>query len=637
MIGLRAFFGFFPKTSEFENKRIKLENEYNAVVAFETSKEIKRYNELNKLIQSVEFANKKKELLSLRFNQTAEYQKEKEFVSFRKSKDIRLFYKILGSEQILSFNKTDKSAELKKYFELEKFINSKEFAEIKKETSLSSKRKFEKSDEGKTLELYIKQKESDKIRSYFRFINHKYFASYISGKDSGLPEKIKVLEIKITSSEFLEKKLSMKKKEFKNSKEFAEFREYISLKNSRPYKKYLILVNSPMRKYYDELHGSKEIEAFEDLQRYVSSVDFKQQRRAIENYTFKATPAFKQFEEYNRLKKSSEIRSYFKFKDSDEYKNFLNLKDSDRIKSYEKLRDYINSNEFIEHKAYCNKSPKKRWKESENFQLLKEFELLKIDEKIKWYFRSLKAKKFAWLRVWKESFMDDFIESKLDKKKWITRYYYGEEMLKDSYSLSQDKHFVTDGKNIDFDHSILRIITRKEVVKGKSWHPKHGFITREFGYTSGLVSTGKNFRQKYGTFEAKIKFDKSKQIQNAFWMVSKTMVPHIDIAKANGKLVLGNAWGNAKDLKSIKIFSKKLGRTKFTEDFYIFTLEWLPEKLIWKINGVEIASSKQGVPQEPMYVVLSSGLQYDVNSDLPAQMEIDWIRCFQKAEYLENN
>jgi hypothetical protein len=377
------------------------------------------------------------------------------------------------------------------------------------------------------------------------------------------------------------------------------------------------------------LHSTSEIEAYEDLQSFVTSEDFKQQKRAIEKYSFKDTPAFKKFEEYKHLKKSSEIKFYFRFKNSDEYKNFLKLDGSDRIKVYEKLKKYINNSEFKEHKAYCNKPPKKRWKESESYHILQEFEQLKVDKKIKWYFKSIKAKKFAWLRVWEETFIDDFIDSKLNKKKWITRYYYGEELLKDSYSLSQDKHFLTDGKNIDIENSILRIITKKETIKGKSWHPKHGFITREFGFTSGLLNTGNSFRQKYGTFEAKIKLNKSKQIQNAFWMVSKTMVPHIDIAKANGKLYLGNAWGNAKDIKNIQIFSKKLGRTKFTEDFYIFTLEWLSDKLTWKINGVEIASSKQGVPQEPMYIVLSSGLQNDINIDLPAQMEIDWVRCFQ--------
>jgi hypothetical protein len=637
MVGLRAFFGFFPKTSEYENKRNKLETEYNAVVAFETSKELKRYNELNQFINSAEFAAKKKELLSLRFNQTPDYLKEKEYLILHKSNDIKLYYKTLGSDQLANFYNIDKSEDLKKYYELEKFINSAEFSEIKKETSLPAKTKFEKSDAGKTFELFLKQKESDKIKSYYKFINHKLFANYISIRDSGLPEKYKLLEKSTNSSEFKEIKLSKTKKEFITTREFETLKEFHSIKNSRSFRKYLVLYNSPLRKFYDELHGTSEIIAFEDLQSLVTSNDFLLQRKSIEKYSFKDSPAYKSLNEYLNLKKSKEFKFYFRFINSDEYKNYLNLNNSARIKDYQTLKEYINSITFIEHKTYCNKPPKKRWKESESFHLLQEFELLKKDEKIKWYFKSIHSKKFSWLRVWKESFKDDFNENILDRKKWITRYYYGEELLKDSYSLSHDKHFVTDGNNINFDNSILRIITKKETVNGKSWHPKHGFITREFGYTSGLVSTGKSLRQRYGTFEAKIKFNKSEKIQNAFWMVSKTMVPHIDIAKANGKLVLGNAWGNAKDLKSIKNYSKKLGRTKFTEDFYIFTLEWRPERLTWKINGLEIATSKQGVPQEPMYVVLSSGLQSDLNSDLPAQMEIDWIRCFQNVDFLNKN
>ncbi len=160
-----------------------------------------------------------------------------------------------------------------------------------------------------------------------------------------------------------------------------------------------------------------------------------------------------------------------------------------------------------------------------------------------------------------------------------------------------------------------------------------GFVTRDFGYTSGLINTAKSFRQLFGTFEAKIKFNPSSDLQNAFWMISQTLVPHIDIAKAHKKVLVGNAWGDPRNLQSIKRFTKSKSRSKLSSDFFIYTFEWTPQLLVWKINGVEIASTNQGIPQEPMYILLSAGIQKEMDNTLPAKMEVDWVRCFQHNDY----
>jgi beta-glucanase (GH16 family) len=110
-------------------------------------------------------------------------------------------------------------------------------------------------------------------------------------------------------------------------------------------------------------------------------------------------------------------------------------------------------------------------------------------------------------------------------------------------------------------------------------------------------------------------------------------VPHIDIVNANKKVILGNAWGDPRDLKSIKRFSRSYKKSKLSSGFFIYTLEWTPQKLVWKINGMEVASSGQGIPEEPMYIVLSAGIQREPEDVLPAKMEADWVRCFQHRDY----
>jgi beta-glucanase (GH16 family) len=115
-------------------------------------------------------------------------------------------------------------------------------------------------------------------------------------------------------------------------------------------------------------------------------------------------------------------------------------------------------------------------------------------------------------------------------------------------------------------------------------------------------------------------------------MVGKSMVPHIEIMKAGKKLYYGNSWGDARNLKSVKRYIASRGRNRFSKDFYIYTLEWKPNVLSWKINGIEVARSTNGVPDQPMYIVLSAGLQNEVNGVLPTHMEVDWVRCYQKND-----
>ena len=105
-----------------------------------------------------------------------------------------------------------------------------------------------------------------------------------------------------------------------------------------------------------------------------------------------------------------------------------------------------------------------------------------------------------------------------------------------------------------------------------------------------------------------------------------------DIAKAENKLVMSSFWGSINEKRGIQKKISKLGLSKFSQDFYIYSLEWSQNKLVWKINDVEVASSTNGVPQESMYLILSSGIYKDIQgNNLPAAMEIDWVRCYKRV------
>ena len=132
-------------------------------------------------------------------------------------------------------------------------------------------------------------------------------------------------------------------------------------------------------------------------------------------------------------------------------------------------------------------------------------------------------------------------------------------------------------------------------------------------------------------FKAKIRFNRNYPVSHGFWLVSDLMVPHIDVARASKKISVGSYWGNPNVKGGIDKKAASMSRDKYGYDYFIFSLEWTKDKLIWKVNGVPAYSTTSGVPHVPMYININSAIYQDVNgSVLPAELEVDWVRCYQQ-------
>ena len=73
------------------------------------------------------------------------------------------------------------------------------------------------------------------------------------------------------------------------------------------------------------------------------------------------------------------------------------------------------------------------------------------------------------------TFSDEFDGEKLDTKKWLTNYYWGEKLLKDRYSVESDLQAYTEKENFEVRNSILKINTKPQKIKGKVWSAANGF------------------------------------------------------------------------------------------------------------------------------------------------------------------
>ena len=94
MINLKFLLGLIPKTANLESVEAALVNEYNELETYKTSDELKRFLELQKIIESPEFKKKEQELQTLVYKSTEEFKKETAYLALQKSQRIKNYLRI---------------------------------------------------------------------------------------------------------------------------------------------------------------------------------------------------------------------------------------------------------------------------------------------------------------------------------------------------------------------------------------------------------------------------------------------------------------------------------------------------------------------------------------------------------------
>jgi hypothetical protein len=507
-------------------------------------------------------------------------------------------------EKLNTFSKSD---QLANYNKLNELVNSSDFITKKKEIeSLQYKNSEEYSKEKEFLSL---QKSKD-IVLFFKTISGNLLKRFKEMDGSEKITDFETLEKFIKSPEFIEKQ-KMNPITFKDTEEYKKLVEYKALIADSEIKSFLKAGNR------GGAEKSKKILRYEELDALVKSSDFVSKKN-MKPITFKDSEEYQKYLEYKQQKSGQDIKDYYKFKSSKEYANYLNTDGSKRLSKFNELKEYIASDAFKKRKEYL--LDKRRFEKSDMFKEVQEYDKLKKNEDIIWYFKVKDSNKFDLLKNRELTFTDEFEGDKLDTKKWLTNYYWGEKLLKDRYSVESDLQTYTEKENFEIRNSILKINTRPQKVTGKVWSSVNGFSTKEFSYTSGLINSGNSFRQKYGVFTAKIKLGDT-NAKNAFWILAEKITPHIDICRTTkGKVWFDHFSNNGNT-------SKTAVGSRYANDFFIFTLEWTSDKLVWKINDTEVFTQTSDVPQEPMYVLLAGGLDKPISG--MTSMEIDWVRVYK--------
>ena len=209
-------------------------------------------------------------------------------------------------------------------------------------------------------------------------------------------------------------------------------------------------------KAYRDYEKSDDLKHFLELEKEVTSADFAIRKKKIKGEKYKSSEEYRKEARYKQLIKKN--------------------KGEEPSADLKKLEEEINSEPFQKRKSYLLMKPKARYETTDEYLKEQEYQELKKSEKVIWYFKTKKKYPFREIEKWEETFNESFASNKLDESRWMTRYFWGDAILNEPYTMADDKSFPTDGKNIEFYDSKMRLVTKREEVEGKKWNPMHGFL-----------------------------------------------------------------------------------------------------------------------------------------------------------------
>lgn len=396
-------------------------------------------------------------------------------------------------------------------------------------------------------------------------------------------------------------------------KEYFELKEKIESKEFQEEKKTLI-----SRKYKDTDEGRKMLR-YKELK---SSRRIKRYQHALEDPTFQAFLAFRETEDFAKIKsfkarlRSSELRLFNRLNNSSYYKNYLKVLNSSELEQLAALEKEINTQEFQErHELWADK---KRWQHSMAFVREQRFnELAKMDD-IKFYLAQDKA-----YIEWAESFTLTLDEDMSDAKNWKPGFGYANPVLKDGHSLTNEHQAYNGGKNTSFVNGCMEIETREEKMKAAAWDAKKGFVEQDFNYTSDVMNTKGTFAQEQGLFMVKMC---TQGVGGQFFGLS---------SGKPGKPMMALYYFNGKKLQSGIVAGDKTRLTTLSKamrsQYFVYSLRWTKKELIWYVNNMEVLRMENTLSAEELFFLAQSFLPKK-NRAGKASMKVQWIRVYKAAE-----
>lgn len=217
---------------------------------------------------------------------------------------------------------------------------------------------------------------------------------------------------------------------------------------------------------------------------------------------------------------------------------------------------------------------------------------------------------------WVLTFADEFDGGALDLAKWSPRDPWKETRNREVHGYSPESVQVNGG--------MLHILAARG---------------RAGDYISGIVTTFGVFQQTYGRFEVRCRIPAGRGLRPGFFLmpVPAGSLPTIEVFQAIGsaptKAYFTNRWGSEQTERS---YGESFAVPDLSRGFHTIALEWERDSLRWFVDGKEKFQSADGVPRQPMYLMLDLGVGGkmanlpDDATAFPASFDIDSVHVYQR-------
>ena len=167
---IASTFGLIKSTAKLEAAYETLHSDYKIFCEFEKSAELAEYNELDSLIKSSAFQQKKKEIQHLSFKGSQEAAQLTEFKKLSRNSRLQKFYATLKSDELKRFDRISDSETLKKYKELKAGVEKHSLSALKNMDKQSKEfifySEFEKLRDSDDLVFFRNFRKSSAYRNY---------------------------------------------------------------------------------------------------------------------------------------------------------------------------------------------------------------------------------------------------------------------------------------------------------------------------------------------------------------------------------------------------------------------------------------------------------------------------------------
>ncbi|MEM9281796.1 MAG: glycoside hydrolase family 16 protein [Verrucomicrobiota bacterium] len=228
--------------------------------------------------------------------------------------------------------------------------------------------------------------------------------------------------------------------------------------------------------------------------------------------------------------------------------------------------------------------------------------------------------------LWIETFSDDFDGDRLDYDKW---------MPKDPWEVVRNEELQGYWiKAFHLEDGLLRI-------RAEDAASYYDGAKRDF--RSGMMTTTRNFSQRFGRFEIRCRVPAGDGLWPAFWMLPEppSWPPEIDVLEILGgephRLYMSHHWSDAAKGGKHKAQTGEFAGPDFSESFHVFTVVWRRDEIRWYVDGVLRHQSDEEVPQIPMFLLVNLAIggwagPPSKETSFPADFEVDYVRVWRERE-----